>query len=94
MPNALLEAMGLGLAAVATAVGGTPEAIQDGVTGLLVPARDAAALAGAMATALEEPQRRGAMGRAARARFLERFTLPRMIAAYESLYRQVLEEGR
>ncbi|NOT35686.1 MAG: glycosyltransferase, partial [Candidatus Eisenbacteria bacterium] len=55
IPNALLEAMAAGRASIATAVGGTPEVMQDGRTGWLVPARDPAALARALASALADP---------------------------------------
>ena len=63
LSNVLLESMAAGAPTVATRVGGTPEALVDGVTGLLVPPADSAALAGAIATAARRP---GA-GRAPRA---------------------------
>lgn len=77
-PYAILEAMRAGCAIVATAVGGVPEAIEDGVSGLLVPPGDAVALAGALDRLLSDPPLRGELGAAARARFESEFTLDRM----------------
>ena len=62
----LLEAMGQGVPGVASAVGGVPDVVDDGRTGLLVPVDDAAALTAAMAQLLADPDRRAAMGEAAR----------------------------
>jgi len=62
---------------VATAVGGTPEAVDDGRTGLLVPPRDVGALADAVATLIDDPDLRGRLGRAGRARVAERFDAER-----------------
>jgi glycosyltransferase involved in cell wall biosynthesis len=74
---------------VATAVGGSPEAVEDGVTGLLVPRGDAAALAAAVSALLRDPERRARMGTAAAARaatvFDERRLAPALLDAYESL---------
>ncbi|PYO27018.1 MAG: glycosyltransferase family 1 protein, partial [Candidatus Rokuibacteriota bacterium] len=54
LSNVLLESMAAGVPVVATRVGGNPEAVEEGVTGLLVPPRDAAGLAGAIARVLED----------------------------------------
>jgi glycosyltransferase involved in cell wall biosynthesis len=87
LSNVLLEAMAMTRPLVATSVGGSPDVLRDGVSGLLVPARDPEALAAAVGRMLEDPERAGAMGRAAR-RLVEReFSRPRMVAAYEALYR-------
>ncbi len=77
--TSLLDAMAFALPVVATAAGGIPEAVQDGVTGRIVPARDPAALADALASVLEDEERRRALGAAGRRRFLERFTADRMV---------------
>ena len=86
----LLEAMRAGCAAVATRAGGNGEAIADGVSGTLVPVGDVGSFAGALATLLDDAARRAVMGRAARARFLERFTARRMVAETEALYLRAL----
>ncbi len=85
--NVLLEAMAMARPVVATAVGGSPDVLRDGATGRLVPARDPPALAGALAGMIEEPEAARAMGREARRDVELRFSLPRMVGAYESLYR-------
>jgi len=73
LPLFLLEAMAMGRAVIATAVPGCREAVDPGVTGLLVPPRDSAALGEAMATLAADPARVAAMGAAGRRRVLERF---------------------
>jgi glycosyltransferase involved in cell wall biosynthesis len=77
--TSLLDAMAFGLPVVATAAGGIPEAVEDGVTGRLVPPRDPGALAEALAEALGDEERRRAWGAAGRRRFCERFTVAHMV---------------
>jgi glycosyltransferase involved in cell wall biosynthesis len=72
--NATLEAMASAVPVVGSRVGGIPEMIVDGVTGLLVPSRDATALAGAIGSLLAEPARLRAMGQAGRERAAEAFS--------------------
>jgi glycosyltransferase involved in cell wall biosynthesis len=72
---ALLEAMAAGLPVIATAVGGTPEVVTDGVTGLLVPPRDPEALAGALERLLADPAGARALGNKAREHVRERYSL-------------------
>jgi L-malate glycosyltransferase len=86
MSLTLLEAMAAGKASVATAVGGNPEVITDGRTGLLVAPGDVHALAAAMASLIQDPFTADDLGRRARARFSERFTLGAMIRSYEGVY--------
>jgi glycosyltransferase involved in cell wall biosynthesis len=85
----LVEAMWLGRPLVASAVGGSPEAVQDGVTGLVVPKGDAPALATAISALLRDPERRARMGAAAAARAASMFDEDRVVAslldAYEGL---------
>ncbi|MFQ6100792.1 MAG: glycosyltransferase [Anaerolineae bacterium] len=90
----LLEAMASGLPCITTEVGtGTSWVVQDGVTGLVVPPRDPRALAEAIRGLLDDPQRRAAMGQAARARVEAEFTLERMIARVQAVYEEALERS-
>jgi glycosyltransferase involved in cell wall biosynthesis len=86
IPNALLEAMAAGRAAVATAVGGTPEVLEDGATGWLVPARDPEALARALEQALERPDEAARRGAAARRAARERMSIEAMVRRHEAFY--------
>jgi glycosyltransferase involved in cell wall biosynthesis len=88
-PNAVLEAMAAGKPVVATAVGGTPEAVVHGETGLLVPARDSGALAEAMTRVLACPAEARALGEAGRRRVAERFGLAAMVRRHEALYERL-----
>jgi glycosyltransferase involved in cell wall biosynthesis len=85
--TSLLDAMAFSRPVVATAAGGIPEAVEDGVTGRVVPVRDHAALADALVDLIESPERARSMGAAGRRRFEERFTAERMVdetlAAYD-----------
>ena len=90
----LLEAMRAARACVATDVGGNAEAVADGASGRIVPVRDPAALAGALAQVLADPELSRRLGAAGRARFLERFTAARMVGETEALYRKLLATKR
>lgn len=92
-PLAVMEAMAAGLPVVARAVGGVPELVLDGETGLLTPAGDAAAFAGALARMGAEPTMRAAMGSAARLRS-ELFSVDRMVAEYAALFERLAGGGR
>lgn len=89
-PNAALEAMAAGLPVVATRVGGCAEAVEEGVTGRLVPPRDPRALGQAVLALAGDREARVALGRAGRQRVAERFSLEACVAAYEGLYDAVL----
>jgi glycosyltransferase involved in cell wall biosynthesis len=84
----ILEGMSAGLPVIATSVGGTPE-IVDASCGILVPARDGAALGAAIAALARDLGRRQRLGAAARARVLESFTLDRMVDSYRRIYEEV-----
>lgn len=84
--HALLEAMALGRPVVATAVGGVPDIVEDGVNGLLVPPNDRSALAGAILRLLRDRPLADRLGRAARG-VKGRYTLAATLAAVERLYR-------
>jgi glycosyltransferase involved in cell wall biosynthesis len=85
-PVALIEAMAAARPVVATAVGGVPEVVADGASGLLVPPRDPAALADAVESLLADPARAAALGRAARAAVYPRYDAGRLVADIEGLY--------
>ncbi len=82
----LLEAMAACVPIVATAVGGTPEVVVDGVTGILVPPRSPIAVAAALDELLESPDRRQQMSLAGRARVEKLFTFERMASLYFAAY--------
>jgi glycosyltransferase involved in cell wall biosynthesis len=86
---AIAEAMLAGLAVVATDVGGIPDVVIDGETGLLVPSEDPGALANAIGELIDDPARRAEMGAAGRRRAVERFTDTGMVAGFERLYREL-----
>jgi glycosyltransferase involved in cell wall biosynthesis len=85
----ILEAMAAGRPVVGTDVGGTPELIQDGETGLLVPRHDPAALAAALERLLDDPALAARLGAAARRRVETRFSpeasLERLVALYTAV---------
>jgi glycosyltransferase involved in cell wall biosynthesis len=90
MSNALLEAMGCGLPCVATGVGGTPEVLEDGRTGYIVPSEDYQAVAARILSLLHDPERAADMGRLARRVVEERFSAQRMIRNMVGMYDQLL----
>jgi glycosyltransferase involved in cell wall biosynthesis len=87
LPLSLLEAMGSGLPAVVTGVGGMPEVVRDGETGFVVPPGDVGVLADRISFVLEDPSRAATMGAAARDLVIARFGLERMVAEYRDVYR-------
>lgn len=86
LPNVLLEALAYGAPVVATSVAGIPEVIQDGVTGLLVPCADPAALARAVVSVLQNPRDAAARAAAGRRVVAERFSAERMAELWADLY--------
>jgi glycosyltransferase involved in cell wall biosynthesis len=88
--NATLEAMAAGLPVVGSRVGGIPEMVVDGQTGILVPPQDATALAEALEGLTCDAGRRQAMGRAARHRAVDAFGLERHCAALQGVYDSVV----
>jgi glycosyltransferase involved in cell wall biosynthesis len=79
LPNVLMEAQSQRLACVATAIGGIPELIEDGVTGVLVAPGEPALLAEAMMAMITDPKRRAAFGVAGERRVRSRFSLTRSV---------------
>ena len=91
LPISLLEAMAVGLAPAVTRVGGVPEVITDGVDGVLVPPGDPAALAAAYVSLARDPQRRTALGEAARRRSRD-FDIARTARRVEARYRSLVAD--
>lgn len=89
-PLSILEAMVRGRPVVASAVGGLPDLIQDGVSGLLVPPGDPEALARALATLHQHPELGEQFGSAAAERALGQFTWAHAVERYEALYDDLL----
>jgi glycosyltransferase involved in cell wall biosynthesis len=89
-PLSVMEAMAAGLPVVSTAVGGVPELVRDGATGLLVPSEDAEALAQAMQALVDDSGRRQAMGAAARQHAVAHFDIRHTVSQYEKLYESLL----
>jgi len=83
------EAMGCEVPVVASDAGGLPEVVENGVTGLVVPRGDPDALAKAIGTLLQDPERRRVMGRAGRQRALRLFDWDRSAEQFEQLYREI-----
>lgn len=88
--TAFIEAGATGKPAIGTNVDGVPEVIIDGETGLLVPAKDASALAAAIRALLVDPIRRQAMGHAAAAYIASRYSREVMAAGMEAVYVRLL----
>jgi glycosyltransferase involved in cell wall biosynthesis len=88
LPLSLVEAMGAGLAVVATDVPGHRDVMVQGETGVVVPPEDPAALAEALSSLLGDPDRRRRMGEAGRQRVLKEFGLRPMIDGTAEVYRQ------
>jgi colanic acid/amylovoran biosynthesis glycosyltransferase len=94
VPNSMLEAMAGGLPVVATMHGGIPEAVEHGVSGLLTPERDFAALADSLFTLADDPARYGRMSAAAAARAAARFDLSVQSRVLEACYREAISIRR
>jgi glycosyltransferase involved in cell wall biosynthesis len=88
----LLEAGACKKPCVATKVGGVPEVIEDGKTGLLVDYDDVASLANAITLLLEDESKRKQMGKAARESVRNKFTWTKVVDQLEKVYTEVLEE--
>ena len=86
LPTVVLEAGALGVPVVGSRTSGIPEAIEDGITGVLTPERDVAALAAALVSILNDKARRARMGEAARLLMEQRFDQRRQTAELETIY--------
>lgn len=90
LSNVILEAMMIGRPVIASRVGGNVELIEKERTGLLFPARDHHALAGALQRLIDNPAERAAMGEAARHRALREFSVAAMVRAFATTYEQAV----
>ncbi len=93
VPQSVLQAGAAGLPVVSTAVGGIPEAVIDGKTGIVVPPGDAQSLAEALTALLADPESRDRMGRAGRRHVQDVFSLGEMLDRTESAYEAALLVG-
>lgn len=84
--NVILEGMAAGLPMVVTDVGGNAEAVDDGETGLVVPARDPRKLGAAILRLANDPALRARLGEAAHRRVAERFSVRQLVARHRTLY--------
>jgi glycosyltransferase involved in cell wall biosynthesis len=94
IPVSILEAMSTALPVVATAVGGVPEVVIDGSTGLLAPAGDAAALCAAIQQLTSDESRRRQLGACGAERARSAFSQAQMISRYQQCYEAMLEPQR
>lgn len=92
LPKSLVEAAACGRAVVTTDVPGCRDAITPGVTGLIVPVKDAVALADAIQTLVKDPELRNGMGQAGRALAEEAFTIEKIVEQHLVIYRELLEQ--
>jgi sugar transferase (PEP-CTERM/EpsH1 system associated) len=90
--NTILESMACGLPIVATRVGGTPDLIEDGVTGRLVPPADPRALGEVLLSSFNDPDGARKLGQRARVHCERQFSLDRMVADYAAVYDQLLAD--
>ena len=90
VPQAIMQAMACGIPVVSTTVGAITEAVDDGVTGLIVPPRDVATLGAALAQLRDDAPGRVRLGSAGRARAVLNFGIDRMLDDMEKVFRRTL----
>jgi glycosyltransferase involved in cell wall biosynthesis len=93
-PVALIEAMASGRTVVSTQVGGVPDLVRDGETGVLVPPGSASNLAAAIVELARDPEKRRVIGQTARREVVARFSHARLVADVDRLYGQLLPAKR
>jgi glycosyltransferase involved in cell wall biosynthesis len=91
IPQSLTQALAMERPVVASAVGGVPEVVQDGVTGLLVPPRDPAILAEKIACLLHDPIAATRMGKVGRQVIQERYSMEHMLTQTEMVYGRLIQ---
>ena len=94
LPNAVLEYMAAGLPTVVTRVGGNEELVEDGVTGLLVPAEDSEALSAVLLRYLRNPEETSKIARRGQEFVSRNFSFERLVREVDELYSALLERGR
>jgi glycosyltransferase involved in cell wall biosynthesis len=92
LSNVILESMAAGVPVVAAQVGGNPELVHNGVTGLLFPSGDEEQFSRAMETLVTQPALRKQFGECARRRAQAEYAIPRVRDRYQELYRSLLAE--
>lgn len=92
LPNAVCEAMAMGLPCVVTGVGGVPGIVADGETGCVVPPGDAEAFADAMLSLMADREKMSRMGENGRRRAVEMFSMERMLRRMTEIYSGVPRE--
>lgn len=93
-PNAVLEAMAAGLPVIATDVGGLPDMVIDGESGILVPPGDSEALGNAISKILEDPERAAAMGRMGLTKATDKHDIEKVVRTVEGIMDRLLELSR
>jgi len=93
LPKVLLEAAACGRSVITTDVPGCRDAIEPGITGLLVPVRDAVALADAIESLINDPARRLAMGAAARKLAVQAFDIQQVVARHLQIYQHLINKS-
>jgi len=93
MPLALIEAMAAGVPIVATAVGGVPDLVDNGVEGILATPGDPASLAFGLSRVLGDLELGRTMGLAGRQKALEKYAIERVVDRHLALYRELVEQG-
>jgi L-malate glycosyltransferase len=94
LSNSIIEAMAAGKALIASAVGGTPELIESGVTGYLYPVRDIATLSCHLRRMVDDATQREKLGAAASEFANQRLGLSALLGAHEALYARLLSASR
>jgi glycosyltransferase involved in cell wall biosynthesis len=90
LPLSILEAMAAGVPVVATSVNGTPEAVAEGLTGILIPPQDSPAVAQAVISLLTDPEKRKTMSQLSRQRVRKHFDQTFMLRQVEDLYDNII----
>ena len=92
LPRSIIEGMSHGVAPVVTDAGGSPELIEEGISGLVVPPKDPAALALAFSELLNDESRRVAIGKAAKQRIKDAFSIEQTLKQTLAIYNEVVLE--